>query len=138
MSDEKILGTRVPETPIHRASLWLEDVKWGERRPDVDQIEQLKDEDSSYWVFIQETGLPVTPEQLKEAMRYYGENFLRMTFGNRINVVMPTPDGKATFDLAAVFSSVWYDGFQHGAATQAGKRGRSNSEIEQGIELLSE
>lgn len=132
MSDDKIPGTRVPDHAIHRASMWLEDVKFAERRPDVEVPEQITDDDAVWWIFIEETGLPVTVEQLKESAVYYGENMLRMTLGNRVNVMMPTPDGKGVMDLRAIFVSLWLDAFQHGVATALGKHGLSNTEMREG------
>lgn len=130
MTDSPLIpGTRVPDHAIHRASMWLEDVKFAERRPDVEQIEQITDNDALWWIFIQETGLPVTVEQLKESAHYYGLNMLRMTLGNRVNVLMPAPDGKGLIDLTTIFTSLWLDAFQHGVATAQGKRGLSNTEM---------
>lgn len=121
-----IPGTRVPDTPIHRASMWLEEFRFGDRREEAG-TEVMEDD---YWErFIQETGLTgLTPENIAEAAAYYGHNNIRMLTGGRLNVVIPNPHGEGHLDLGAIFVSLWADAFCHGVATKAGKVGPSNQE----------
>lgn len=123
---KRILGTRVPDTPIHRASMWLEEFRFGDRREEA-ETETMED---GYWQkFIQETGLlNLTDDDISEAAHYYGINNLRMLTGGRINVLIPSPTGEGHIDLAGIFVSLWADAFCHGVATKAGKVGLSNEE----------
>lgn len=123
---KRIPGTRVPDHAIHRASLWLEDLKYGEGREDA-KLQRM--DDFTWRAFIEECDLPVTVEQLQEAATYYGMNMLGMTLGNRVNVRIPAPDGDGFIDLHAIFASLWLDAFMHGAATAIGKSGLSNDEM---------
>jgi hypothetical protein len=126
MDDNNILGTRVPDTPIHRASMWLEELKFGEQREDA-VVERL--EDDFIAKLIRETGLEnLTAEQVEEAATYYGVNNLHMLTGGRINVMIPSPTGEGTIDMVGIFVSLWLDAFSHGVATKAGKFGLSNQE----------
>ena len=127
MTDDRIPGTRVPDTPIHRASMWLEDLKFGEGR--ATQKPQAVPMGDTWEDFIRETGIPITVEQMKEAATYYGENMLRMTTGNRVNFAIPNPAGEGFIDGRGIFASLWLDAFMHGAATALGKTGLSNQEI---------
>lgn len=134
MDEPKIPGTRVPDNPIHRASLWVESLKYA---PDVraagdEAVERL--DDFAWRAFVEESGLPITVEQLVDAVEFYGENLRRMIVGNRLNFMMPMPGGEGMMDLGGVFKSVWFDGFEHGAGTALGKRGLSNQEIREGVE----
>jgi hypothetical protein len=124
MTDDNIPGTHVPDHAIHRASMWLEDLKFGERR-EYATPEVVGD---TWEGFLRETELPVTVEQLQEAASYYGANMARMTLGNRVNFLVPVPGGQMV-DAVAIFSSLWLDAFMHGVATAQGKRGLSNEEI---------
>jgi len=126
--DNRIPGTRVPDTPIHRASMWLEDLRFGDRRRDAG-VEAIRDDD--YVRFIQECALlGVTVENLKEASSFYGANNARMLTGGRLRVAIPSPTGEGIIDLASIFASVWLDAFMHGAATARGKVGMSNAELD--------
>jgi hypothetical protein len=129
VSDEKIAGTRVPDTPIHRASLWLEEIKYGARREDDPEIEPFELE--FFVELIRQCELrDLTPEQIKEAADYYGANMLAMTLGGRVNVMVPAPGG-GFMDFKSIFVSTWLDGWMHGVATKAEKVGLSNDEIRQ-------
>jgi hypothetical protein len=125
MTDDRIPGTRVPENRLHRASLWLEDTKrvragavvTYDNETMVRELGELADA----------CGLELSGEQLAEGARFYADNLRRVVFGGRMGVTVVGPWG--TMDLGAVILSVWLDGFQHGAATAAGKYGESNDEI---------
>lgn len=135
MSDEKnIPGTRVPDTPIHRASMWVEDIKFGEGRPDAVEPVPMGD---TWEEFIKATGLPITAEQLMEAASYYGSNNVRMLTGGRLDVVIPSPTGEGYIDLAAIFASLWADAFFHGVATAQGRTGLSNTESDQRVDRFA-
>jgi hypothetical protein len=127
--DDRILGTVVPDTPIHRASMWLEELRFGERRREADMEE---DSAEGFRRFIEATGLPVTVEQLDEAVVYYATNHKQMFFGN-MKVATNTKVG--FLSMEAVLQSVWLDGFQHGVVTAQGKRGLSTAESELGREI---
>jgi hypothetical protein len=121
-----IPGTRVPDTPIHRASLWLEDVKFGERRADADLgPEEMGD---TFQDFIDAAEANFTVEQLREAATYYGDNMLHMMTGGRVDFLIPSPTGDGMIDGRGVFASLWLDAFMHGFATARGKIGKSNEE----------
>lgn len=133
MSDANILGTRVPDTPIHRASLWLEDLKYPGRREDA-TVEDI--EPGFVAEFIRQCELrDLTPEQIEEAARYYAMNAHRMLIGNRVMFTIPSPAGEGQTWFLTILVSFWLDAWMHGVATAKGKRGRSNQEIAQGIEL---
>lgn len=128
--DENILGTRVPDTPIHRASLWLEEVKFGAHRTDAKPVEV---EDQYFEDFIRKCkARNLTREQMEEAAQYYGRNMLAMTMGRRVTFAIPSPTGEGMIDAAGVFISLWLDAFMHGYATAKGMSGRSNAEIARG------
>lgn len=127
MSDDRIPGTRVPDTPIHRASMWLEDLKYGERRLGDAPLPMEVTEDELYELLIRELELDVTVEQLLEAADYYGTNLAVMLHG-AFQIVVQTPDGR-TISGASMFISAWLDGWMHGAVTQKGLRGRSVREM---------
>jgi hypothetical protein len=123
-----ILGTRVPDTPIHRASMWLEEFRFGDRREEAGT--ERFDEDE--WErFVQETALVgVTGDNIQEAAIYYGLNNLHMLTGGRLEMVIPNPHGEGHLSLSNIFISLWADAFAHGVATKAGKIGVSNEEKE--------
>lgn len=123
-----VLGTRVPDTAIHRASFWLEKMKFGERRRDAGVEVQ---EAAIYDRFIEATGIKVTPDELMEACRYYATNNARMlapAAALSVSVQHPAGEEHGFVTILELFLSVWMDGFMHGAATTAGLTGRSNSE----------
>jgi hypothetical protein len=127
MSDEKIPGTRVPDTAIHRASMWLEYLKFGDARRNAG-VEKMTDD--TFELFVAAAQVNFTAEQMKEAAQFYGLNMLQMTVGNRVNFMIPSPDGEGLMDGRAVFASLWIDAFMHGVATARGKHGPSNLEAE--------
>jgi hypothetical protein len=90
--DEKIPGTRVPDTPIHRASMWLEYLKFRERRKDASAPEDM--DDATWETFVAATGANFTVEQMQEAAAYYGQNMLQMMLGGRVDFAIPSPTGK--------------------------------------------
>ena len=124
-----IPGTRVPDNPIHRASLWLEELKYGARRDDNPGVEPMERE--IFEELIRQCELRgLTPEEIGEAADYYGRNMAAMTLG-QVKVMVSTPgrDGVGLMPLSVAFISAWLDGFLHGVATRAGKSGLSNLEI---------
>lgn len=123
MADE-IPGTRVPDTPIHRASLWLEQLKFAERAGVADEAEPM--DALVYELLLRELDNGVTPEQLEEAAIYYGANLRQMFVPGRAEVIVQTPHG--ALDLRTMFVSAWLDGWMHGAVTQKGLRGESTEE----------
>lgn len=133
MSDESqnILGTRVPDNALHRASLWLEDFK---RTRQLGFHSQPREEMAvDMDEFVRTVGIDnkVTGQDLVEGGDFYGNNFVQMIFG-KLGIVVMTPAGP--IDLQGVMFSVWMDGLQHGAAMTAGLYGLSNEEIEQGVD----
>lgn len=125
MSEDRILGTRVPDTPIHRASMWLEDLKFGERRKEAG-AEPM----GELWQrFVTLSEASFTPEQLQEAADYYGTNNAAVLTGGRLEVTIPAPGGEGVMFLRDIFASLWADAFMHGHATAQGRRGLSNQEI---------
>jgi hypothetical protein len=126
--EEKIPGTRVPDTPIHRASMWLEYLKFRERRKDATAPEDM--DDATWETFVAATGANFTVEQMQEAAAYYGQNMLQMMLGGRVDFAIPSPTGKGHISGRSAFASLWLDAFMHGYATARGKRGMSNLEAE--------
>lgn len=129
MEHDPIPGTRVPDTPIHRASMWLERFRFGDRRKNAG-VEDMEDD---YWSkFIDQTGLEgLDADDIEEAARYYGHNNVRMLVGNRLNVRIASPTGEGFMDLGSLFVSLWADAFAHGVVTAKGLSGLSNQEEEQ-------
>jgi hypothetical protein len=125
MTDDRIPGTRVPENRLHRASLWLEDMK----RTRAGAVVTYDDETMvrELGELADACGLELSGEQLAEGAKFYATNFRQIVFGGRLGVTVVSPWG--AMDMGAVILSVWLDGFQHGAATAAGKYGESNEEI---------
>lgn len=124
-----IPGTRVPDNALHRASLWLEDFKSTRdgKVKAVDQDTMVVEFDQ----LIAACGLTgVTGSDLFEGCIFYGDNFADSMFG-RIGLIVTTQAGPATIN--DVLRSVWMDGLMHGIATRDGKRGLSNTEIEEGV-----
>lgn len=123
---EHIPGTSVPDTPIHRASLWLERVKFGERAFTTTAPESLDETDEI--IFVRETGEKFTPEQMREAASYYGRSLARQMLGNRISIRVPSPVGEGFIGAESIFATVWLDAFQHGVATALGKTAQTDEE----------
>jgi hypothetical protein len=125
MTGDRIAGTRVSDNRLHRASLWLEDWKrvragvpvTADRETMVRELAELADA----------CGLELSGEQLAEGAEFYATNLRQVLFGQRVDMTVAGPWGAIT--LGAVILSVWLDGFEHGAATAAGKWGESNEEI---------
>lgn len=111
-----IPGTRVPDTPIHRASLWWEQLEFGGR--DLSTPERM--DAATAEALVEELVATYTAEQLHEAATYYGRNWAEMILGPNV--------GLAGVNANALFTSVWLDGFAHGAGTQARKYGTSRTE----------
>lgn len=125
---KRIPGTRVPDTAIHRASMWLEDLKFGERRAYTSQPESKEADFEEK--FVEATGVrSFTADEMREAAVYYGQNLRRMVLGDRLNIAMPSPTGEGLIDADGIFISLWLDAFEHGIATGLGLRGLSNDEI---------
>lgn len=125
MGDERIAGTRVPDTAIHRASLWLEEIKYPGRRENA-ELEGMDEE--ALRRFLEGVGLAFrcSPDELTEAAKFYGTNLAVMLVGD-VRIVVMTALGPV--GVPTMMTSAWVDGFMHGAATVAGKRGLSNDEI---------
>jgi hypothetical protein len=128
-----IPGTVLEDNVIHRASLWLEGVKFGERAGVTNAAEEITDDDYIWIAVIEECKLPVSVEQLKDAATHYGINMRVMTIGNRVNFAVPAPSG-GVMSADTIFISLWIDAFCHGAAAVAGKYGLSRTEIESGVQ----
>lgn len=119
-------GSELPDNAIHRASLWVEGIKYAiDQRVDAepDRIDEFE-----WRAFIEESGLPVTVEQLQQAVVYYGLSTAGNFLGGRVNIAVPAPGG-GLVDLRSIFASVWYDGFMHGVATAQGRRGQTSKEL---------
>lgn len=128
MADEKIPGTVVPDTAIHRASLFLERVKFGDSFDRQTQPEMGGRE--FYEQITEQLELPHQPEDLVEASNYYARNFLRSVFGENPDTARIELSNGQVIPALLFFQSLWVDGYAHGAATRAGKRGLSNEERE--------
>lgn len=124
----------LPDNPIHRASLWLERLKFGERAFTATDVEQHADGTMGHTRFIlEETGLveELTPEDVQLACLYYGRNMRRMLFGDRIQIMLPNPaksERVEKINMDELFASLWRDAFEHGLATAARKYGESKTE----------
>jgi hypothetical protein len=120
-----IPGTEVPDNVLHRASLWLEDRKFGDRagvasEPELSEVKQ-------HWSdLLDEFDVPLTPDEVREGSFYYAQNWRRMVFAG-MDVVIPTPDGNA-LNLATLLQSLWLDAFEHGLAVAHGKSALSIEE----------
>jgi hypothetical protein len=122
-----ILGTRVPDTAIHRASMWMDDVKFGNRRFEA-SVEPMEEANFTWRAFIEESGADFTVEELQEAAKYYGVNLYIGLTGGKVALTVTTPTGQMF--LHDIFVSVWLDGFMIGYAAAKGKRGLSRAEME--------
>jgi hypothetical protein len=129
MSSDHIPGTSVPDTPIHRASLWLERVKFAERAFAATEAERMDDTDLD--IFVRETGALFTPEQLHEAATYYGRSLARQMLGSRVSFQVPSPTGEGFIGPASLFATIWMDAFEHGVATALGKTATTPDEERQ-------
>jgi hypothetical protein len=135
MSDDNTIpGTVLEDNAIHRASLWLEGVKFGERAGVTNTAEEITDDDWLWFAVIEECKLPVSVEQLKTAATHYGINMRAMTIGDRVNFAIPAPGGNGVMSADTIFISLWLDAFCHGAATAAAKYGLSRTEVESGVQ----
>jgi hypothetical protein len=134
VSDEPILGTRVPDNALHRASLWLEDFKRVRERGLHTQARDEQAADLDEFVRIVGVDGKVTGMDLVEGAAFYGNNFVEMIFPRGVDITIIGAQLDAPTNLQSVMFSVWLDGMQHGAAMVAGLEGLSNEEIEQGVD----
>lgn len=123
--DSTIPGTDVPDTAIHRASLWVNALaghqEGGPPQPLTwDQVQER------HTRLIEACGMAgkVTAEDIRESSAYYGDT-ASAVFPVGLTIVTPFGD----IDLSIMFRSVWCDGLLHGIAVRDGKRGLSNAEI---------
>lgn len=138
MTDENyvpIAGTAgLPDNRIHRASLWLERMKFGERaftrEMDERHVESQTQEENSL-LFRELEMEDITPRDVQLASMFYGRNLQHMLFGNRVQIMMPTPvhGEKGQVNFGDLLAMVWRDGFEHGAAARAGKHAFTDTEI---------
>lgn len=114
MKDADVLAGRVFErwriakldasNPLHRASFWLEELKYGpgERRVEAVTFEEIEDQFRGLLADLNLTD--VSAEQVVDAARYYGGSFA---------LIFRIPE--------AVALSIFVDGLLHALALAAGK-----------------
>lgn len=124
---DRIPGTDLPDTALHRASLWfnrfsgLEDGGPPQERT-WREVRELHER------VLAECHLEgkITADEIREGAQYYGDNIVDGMFGP-VCVTVLTPVGQ--IDVGVMLRSLWLDGLMHGIALRDGKRGLSNAEI---------
>jgi hypothetical protein len=128
----------LPDNLIHRASLWLERLKFGERAFTLSdpQIEAHPDGEETFGhtrMLLESTGLAedLSPKDVRLAALYYGSNMRRGLFGNRLQLFVPNPakgGEQEQVNMDELFGALWMDAFEHGLATHARLYGHSKTE----------
>jgi hypothetical protein len=125
---DKIPGTEVPDNAIHRASLWLERLKFGDTYDERGGPELAEPD---WWErFLLETGLHAVlePDEIKAAANYYGESLASQLLGGRVSITIPNPAGEGWIGAQAIFATLWADAFMHGVATAQRRSAQTNEE----------
>lgn len=128
----------LPDNAIHRASLWLERLKFGERaftqtEPEIESSPDGEEHFGHTRMLLESTGFSgeLTPKDVHLASLYYGGNMRRGLFGNRIQVYLPNPaknGEQEQVNMDELFAALWKDAFEHGLATGTRQRGLSKTE----------